>query len=195
MTPTLITPPAAEPLTVAELKAWSRIDHDAEDSLLAGLISAARDYVERHVEVKLITQTWRLSDRAFPVFSTAMELDLRPVQSVTEIAYTDADGVAQTVDLSAVTMVADEWSTLVYPAADWPVTNGAADNVKIVAVAGYGDAAAVASRVPGLRHAISLIAAHWYENREESTPLQTRQIPMGAERLMALHRVPQVRFA
>lgn len=196
MTVKLITPPTVEPLTVAELKAWSRIDHAAEDSLLAGLIRAAREFVERHVGVQLITQTWQVSLAAFPASGCALELPLRPVQSVSSITYTDAAGAPQTLDLAGTRLLVDEWTTDLYLAdisATWPSTSGAAGNVAITVVAGFGDAG---TDVPEtLRQAMSLIAAHWYENREESTPLQTRQIPMGAERLMGLHRVPRVGFA
>lgn len=192
MTQKLITPPALEPLTIEELKAWCRIDHAAEDTLLAGLISAARELVERHVGAQLITQTWQVHMSTFPV--AALELDLRPFQSVTAVSYEDLDDQPAAIDPATLRVVSDEWLTQIYPGANgWPITNLAEGNVVVTVTVGYGDAA---TDVPAtLRQAISLIAAHWYENREESTPLQTRQIPMGAERLMSLHRVPLMRFA
>lgn len=191
-----ITPPVTEPLTVAELKAWSRISHDAEDSLLAGLIRAAREFVERNIGVQLITQTWQVSLAALPASGCALKIPIRPVQSVSSITYTDAAGAPQALDLAGTRLLVDEWTTELYLAdinATWPSTSGAAGNVAITVVAGFGDAGTAVPET--LRQAMSLIAAHWYENREESTPLQTRQIPMGAERLMSLHRIPQVRFA
>ena len=52
--------PAAEPVTVAEVKSHLRLQHASEDDLIAGLIRAAREEVERATGMALIDQTWRL---------------------------------------------------------------------------------------------------------------------------------------
>ncbi len=46
MTHAIITPPAAEPLTLAQVKAHLRLDGNADDALLTSLIAAARRYLE-----------------------------------------------------------------------------------------------------------------------------------------------------
>ena len=53
--------PALEPVTLAEAKAHMRLGHDSEDALIAGLIRAARDEVERTTGTALIDQDWRLA--------------------------------------------------------------------------------------------------------------------------------------
>ena len=53
--------PGAEPVTLAEAKDHLRLQHASEDELLAGLIRAAREDVERATGMALIDQTWRLA--------------------------------------------------------------------------------------------------------------------------------------
>lgn len=51
----IVTPPAAEPVSVAE--AHARIDASDEDTLIGSLITAARELVETETARRLITQT------------------------------------------------------------------------------------------------------------------------------------------
>jgi hypothetical protein len=56
----LITPPAAEPVTLAEAKAHIRLEHALDDAYVSTLISAARQYIEQVCWRGLVTQTWEL---------------------------------------------------------------------------------------------------------------------------------------
>ena len=58
--------PATEPVTLAEAKAYLRLQHDSEDALLAGLVRAAREEVERSTGAALIDQHWRMTLDAWP---------------------------------------------------------------------------------------------------------------------------------
>src|SRR5882724_3057083 len=94
MTSTLIAGPGAEPVTLAEAKAWCRVDATDEDALLTALIVAARLQVESLTGGALITQSWRLTvpcprGRVVP-------LPLVPVQAVSSAT---ADGNAIDVTL------------------------------------------------------------------------------------------------
>ena len=46
MTTAIITPPALEPLSLADAKLHLRIDHASEDDFLSHSITAARQYIE-----------------------------------------------------------------------------------------------------------------------------------------------------
>jgi hypothetical protein len=54
----LLTPPATEPLTLAEAKAWLKVDYNDEDSLIDLLISAARERCESFTGLSLVSQQW-----------------------------------------------------------------------------------------------------------------------------------------
>jgi len=60
MSSILLTPPAAEPVTLADAKAWLRVEHDDDDDVIAALIAGARSHVEAQTRRALITQSWRL---------------------------------------------------------------------------------------------------------------------------------------
>src|SRR3954462_6425202 len=59
MIPLLIAGPAVEPVTLAEMRAYLRLDDDAEDDLVAALIKAARLVVEAAAGRQLVEQSWR----------------------------------------------------------------------------------------------------------------------------------------
>jgi hypothetical protein len=59
LTPQLITPPAAYPVSLPEVKAQLNIDTDDYDARLAGLIAAATNQVEAYLGLALITRTYQ----------------------------------------------------------------------------------------------------------------------------------------
>lgn len=58
--------PAVEPVTIDELKVLGRITTNAEDSLIASLITAAREQAEAYTGRFFVTQKWRMLLDAFP---------------------------------------------------------------------------------------------------------------------------------
>ena len=78
----LNTPPAAEPVTLAEAKAWLRVDTgDDDDALITSLISAARARAEWHTGRAFVTQGWTLWLDCWPSGACA-EIPLPPLQGV-----------------------------------------------------------------------------------------------------------------
>jgi len=85
----LVTPPIADPLTVAEAKAFCRVTHDAEDALFGSLITAATRHLERDLNISLSQQQWRASMDWFP---DQFVLPRGPVVSIDAIEYLDEAG-------------------------------------------------------------------------------------------------------
>jgi len=77
MSLTLNTPPAAEPVTLADAKAHLKVDSTDDDALIASLITAARARAEWHTGRALVTQSWTLWLDAWPQRGI-IEIDVRP---------------------------------------------------------------------------------------------------------------------
>ena len=84
MTLILTGPPAAEPVTLADAKAWLRLDGDHEDELVASLWLPPAQQVERLTGLALIDQTWRLSLDAWPAVAS-VALSRWPVAGILEL--------------------------------------------------------------------------------------------------------------
>lgn len=165
MTPILITPPALEPLTLAEARAWLRLDGAEEDSLVSALIVAARMAVERASGRLLIHQQWRILADGWPP-GGRVGLPLAPVSAVSAVRVIDGQGSAETVPGTAYRLELQRSPptlVLTAPVAD---PGRSSNGIEIDLTCGYGPAAA---DVPEpLRHAIRLLVARWFENRGDA---------------------------
>lgn len=164
---TLITAPAAEPVTTAELKAQLRIVRSNEDTLLDRLITAARIIVEKAQWRQLITATWSVSCRAFPEGTCPIKLPFPPLQTVTHVKYYDtSDTLTTFASTKYDVLVPTSGPGLIQldTAEAWPeVIGGRSDAVQIQFVCGYG---AAGSSVPATtKSAILMLAAELYTNR------------------------------
>lgn len=153
----LITAPAAEPLTLAEIKLFLRVDGSDEDSLIDTLTVVAREMAEKYLRRMLITQSWRMSQ----VYVDGQNIALvpGPVQSITSVK-TELNGTQTTLDSGDYTLQLNDMLEL--------ETNPTADKIIVEFVTGYGDAEDVPAPIKqGLLHCIS----HLYHYREESATL------------------------
>jgi uncharacterized phiE125 gp8 family phage protein len=188
----LTSGPAAEPVALADAKAHLRVDGTAEDTLIASLIVTSRLHVEAAAGLALITQSWSWFRDAWPP-GPALDLPLRPVQSIAAVRLYDSTGAATTI--APATYLLDGSGSparLVRQGAPispnaWPSPGRIANGIEIAFVAGYGSAAA---DVPApIRHAILLLVAHWYEHRAPVEPgAQPAPVPDMVSDLLAPYR-------
>lgn len=115
----LITPPAVEPVSLAEMKEFLRVDPSdtSQDGVLTALEMTGRAWVETYLSRKLIQQTWGLLLDFFPGYIDmklagqrlsspfvsgsnavlvgiryALVLEYPPVESIVSFTYQDANG-------------------------------------------------------------------------------------------------------
>lgn len=180
--------PAATPVSVAEAKAHLRVESSDEDTLIAGLVSAATSHLDGWSGAlgrAIVTQTWRQDFDGFPATrSRCMRLPLWPVASVTSVTYRDANGTTQTVSAADYSLLSDERGAFIRFVEDFdsPIVYDDGPAVSVTYVAGLA-----AADVPAaIKQAILLLVGHWFANREAVvTGTIAVALPMTVDALLA----------
>lgn len=182
MTMLLVTPPAAEPVTLAEMKDHLRLTSTSEDDLLTGLLTAARETVERETGTALITQTWRLFRDEWPCHGL-VRIARYPVSRIVSVTAYDPDGNPTAIDAADIFLDAAARPARLYISAT-AIALRPLNGLEVDFEAGFG---ATGADVPdGLKHAIKTLVAHWYEFRGAvGAADQPVSFPPGFDRLIA----------
>ncbi|MDD3371565.1 MAG: head-tail connector protein [Alphaproteobacteria bacterium] len=201
----LLTPPAVEPVSLAEAKTHLRVDIDDDNALIESLISGARLWAERYTGRAFITQTWTLAldlapgqkwwdgEREGPVTGLnglrALSLPRAPLQSVTKIeSFNDNDTATVWPSSNYFVDTAREPGRLVLRiGAAWPSPERTANGLVVTYTTGYGDDAA--SVPEPIRAAIRELVAQWYEHRGDDDAYPFRQTSFIAQALLAPYRI------
>lgn len=196
----LITPPIGEVLSLEAVKQHLRVVDSDEDALIAGLIVAAREFVEGPDGLTgrlLLEQTWELVLDAFPEDEDGDEIQipLAPLRSIVSIKYDDADGVEQTIDAGDYTVDAVSVPGLVAIDESWPTPLEGRNAVRVRFVAGYPlpdeSPSELTDNVPqAIKQAMLMIIAHWYEHRESVVVgVAAQDVPEAAKALLERYKV------
>ena len=178
------TAAATDPVTLAEAKEHLRIDGTDDDTWLTNNITAATNIAQKFANRQFVTATY---DWFLPGFCwDELRVPMPPLQSVTSITYVDSAGTTQTLATSVYQVDANREPGRITPAygqywPSWRVDTYNAVTVRFVA--GYGAASAVPKEV---KTAILLWLGELYENRENTTTIELREIPMGAKNLLRM---------
>jgi uncharacterized phiE125 gp8 family phage protein len=172
-----VTGPTLEPVSASEAKSHGRIDSSADDGDIAGYLITARETVERACSLAMMSQTWDLLiDNQWPLVYDAqrcsgyrIEIPLAPLISVASITYVDTSGNTQTLASNQYRVLRTGLYNkrgVVVPAygVSWPSVRWQLEAVTVRFVSGFGTQP---GDVPQpIRHAITLLASHYFENRE-----------------------------
>ncbi len=185
----LVTPPAEEPVTLIEAKLHLRVDFDDDDTLIASLITAARQAAETLTGRQLITARWKQvldcfpgpslmgvpAGQAFTLPGHAILLAKAPVQSVISINYLDMGSVSQTMPVSNYTVDSACEPARITPVFGqiWPICLPQIGAVSVTFDAGYETAAQVPE---GIKSWIKLRVGSLYAHREEVAALSRGRI-------------------
>jgi uncharacterized phiE125 gp8 family phage protein len=188
MSSILLSGPAIEPISLAEAKEFLRVEHAADDDVIAALIAGARVHVEAQTRRALITQSWRLVRDRWPDDGRIAVLPV-PLRALAAARVYKLDGTTQALDTAGfVADLAAAPAVLAFASGAMPAPGRALAGIELDIEVGYGDTAA---EVPeDLRQAIRVLVAHWCENRgviaaEGGAAL----LPQSAAALIAPYRV------
>ena len=175
-----LTAPAAEPITLAEAKSHLRVDTTADDTLIAGYITSAREWCEDYIDRALVTQQLTMRLDAFPA---EIELPRPPMATAgtataVSVTYTTGDSLA-TATLSTSSYRVDRDASPgvirnIYNGS-WPSHLLDQNSVSVTWWAGYGAAADVPQRV---KTALLMCVHEIYEKRGGG------EMPDAAKRLL-----------
>jgi uncharacterized phiE125 gp8 family phage protein len=188
----VVTPPAAEPVSLAEARRHLRIlpnvvDPQADDEI-ARLIKAARRTFERETNRSIITRTLRLDLERFPCGRGMIRLPQGPVASVTSITWIDEAGDTNPFEAAnyAVDLTSDVAKIALLWNATWPVMTPRLGGVSVTYQAGR------AAGEEEERQAILLLVGHWWLNTEAASDRTLETIPFGLKSLIDDQKIDQL---
>lgn len=163
----VITASTYEPISVADVAEYLRVDDLAVDQdLLENLITAARQYLEQHLNRPLAIQTL---EEALTGWANPIVLD-SSLQSVTSIKYIDINGAEQTLASNQYLVDTYAEPAQITPAYNvtYPELYDVPNNVKVRYVAGYtsGGSPDTNPLPKPIRFAMMLVIGDLYANRE-----------------------------
>lgn len=178
-------PPGAEPLTLEETRLHLRISHDAEDSLISGLITTARMLCEQVTGMALINRDYSLWLDCWPGqenlpwwdgmregvrsrHAQAVLLPRPPLCAVKEICIYDPSGAAEIFPAERyyVDTLRRPGRIVLQDGQSTPQPARIANGIEIRYTAGFGTAP---QAVPAmLRQGMKQLVAYMYENRGDA---------------------------
>lgn len=200
---TVVTPPSAEPVTLAEAKSWLRVEVTDDDALITGLISAARALVEKETRRAILTTKLRLdlsSVNRDPLFTYPITTPLYPFDDILVLPRAPLQSVESVKFWSNGTQTT--WSSGNYRVVTgtpgrlrpvsgitWPTCDYRDDALSITYFAGFGDTidAVPADVANVVKLAVRLYLAAWYEHREAVvTGTIATELPLSAKAVLSV---------
>jgi len=183
----LKTGPATTAISLAEAKAFLRVDsdYDDDDSYITSLIGVATNVVEQFTRRRLITQTYNIYYDEFPPF---MDLQVGNVASVTHVKYYDTDNTLQTLDTSQYDVDIRVKPGRIYQAEDgnFPNTYERANSVEVEFVVG----SAASDVEDAIKQAMYIVIGRYYENRQDVVMgTQVNELSLMVEHLLTPYRL------
>lgn len=206
----LVIAPAADPVSLSELKTYLRIDTSADDTMLTNFISAATRTVESYLNRKLITQTWDLWMDCFPAemridalrdgwqegklseylhTKSYIQIPFFPLQSVTYLKTFDDDNTEYTMSSGDyyVDTVGEPGRISLKNDTTWPTTflrpvNG----IQIRFICGYGSTGADVPKA--INQAIMELSAKFYNSRG----CDDASIPSSVMAILSPYRIMRI---
>ncbi len=166
----IITPPVLEPVSLTEAKLHLRVEHDVDNTLITGLIAAARLLCEAYQARAYLSQTLELRLDRWPA-GRGIDLPRPPLASVTSILWKDQSEEQHTMaeDQYITDSDSEPGRILLAEGCSWP--SGELYPAGAVAIRYVAGAAAAVSVPQSIKQAILLTLGDWYMDRQSGQAL------------------------
>lgn len=190
MKKSLVTAPTGTPISLAEAKIHLIVEHSDDDTLISAYISQAVEFVEQYTGLFLMPQTWRYHFDC--IIGDELEIEAYNVLTVESVSHKQASGI--TIDLLTEVGVLGVYYIdknskpfRISPIDSWPeMYSEGYNNFSVELISGYTDAASVPN---GIKTALYLMVGHLYRNRESTTAVQMKTLPLGVYDFINKYRV------
>jgi uncharacterized phiE125 gp8 family phage protein len=184
MSQILTTPPAVEPLSLAETKSHLRLTHADDDAYVSTLMISARRLVEAQYGICLLQQSWSIFRDQWPsdgIFTTP----LFPVISVVDLKVYGDDDVAATIDPAHYYLDATSRPARIAlrRGRAFPSPGRRTNGIELKLTTGFGTTAAAVPQF--IKQALLIIIADWFGNRGDGAGAT---IPISALELLAPYK-------
>jgi len=187
----LIEGPEFEPITLDEAKLHLKVDGDEENTLIASLVSAAREFCENFTGRSIARQTFEYITGPFFSSFSIIKLPMPPLIELVSFKYLSANGEEITLIEDSGFYAAKTMEPALLcpdPETGWPVDCALRpDAVRIRFKAGYAD-------VPkSVKQAMLLLIGHFYEHREAVNigGGDVRELPLAVASLLRPYWAPR----
>lgn len=188
----LVTPPDSEPITSAQATKHVRVDSEADQDYIGGLIAVAREYVDGITGRVSMESAWRLSAATWqalfgPAQVDTISLHRTPLVSVESISYyANGETSLTVIDPADYIVVTGYEPGLIKITGDLPTLADRPDAIQIEFTAGYS----TADLVPAIqKHAIKLLVDHLYDQRAPVAFASCQNLPFSLETFISNQKV------
>lgn len=207
--PKVITQPAAEPLTVADMADHLRLGDDASElAYLQRLIRAVRVHLEHHLARAFVKQTLEITLDYWPgwqdYYTTGYQaVDLPrawPLISVDAVSYKDSSGTVTVMDPADYVVDLDSQPGRVSPkyGSAWPsFIPYPLSSIRIRYTCGNDLSGSPEQPYPDddILHAMRFLTAHFFEHREavvvgDNATIESKQMELAMAALLVNHERP-----
>lgn len=171
---------ATDLIALADVKEFLRVDHDAEDDLIAALLSAAiadaENMTGRILGLQILTAV--ADDWESQIFAFG------PIAQISAVEYYDGQNQLQTLDASRYWFDIQTTPGRITFLSPPSVYSDRHNAVQIRASVGHG------TLPPAIRQAVLLTVGHYYENRQTVTVgAAPHEVPMAVRHLLNPYRL------
>jgi uncharacterized phiE125 gp8 family phage protein len=183
---TRLTPPAVEPVTLAEAKHHCRVDTSDDDAYISSLITAAREWCEAYCDETYIHTQYVMRLDSFPIHIELPRPPMATSGTVTavSITYTIEDQTTATLATNQYRVDRDSVPGVIRTNynGSWPSHLLDYNAVAVTWWGGKGaTGVAVSQRV---KNAILWLVGYWYEKRMAADGVSMEEIPFGVKSLL-----------